>query len=112
MRDGALMTVGLNAEQRVVTGEPRVVADGVGIFRDTAFFAASRNALVYRGGTPEFQLALLDRRGTTKGLIGEPGALGGATLSPAGTRSVFSCGAQPPETPTSPSSSMAVGAQN
>ena len=86
MRDGALMAVGFNAEQRVVTGEPRVVADGVGIFRDTAFFAASRNALVYRGGAPEFQLALLDRRGTTKGLIGEPGALGGAALSPAGTR--------------------------
>ena len=80
------MAVAFNAEQRVVTGEPRVVADSVGIFRDIAFFAASRNALVYRGGAPEFQLALLDRRGTPKGLIGEPGELGGAALSPTGTR--------------------------
>jgi Tol biopolymer transport system component len=62
------------------------VATGVGSFRDGAFFFASGNVLVYREAVPQFQLTWLDRRGATKGLVGEPAELGDPTLSPDATR--------------------------
>ena len=80
------MALPFDAERRVATGEPTTVATGVGSFRDGAFFFATGNALVYREAAPQFQLTWLDRRGETKGLVGEPAELGGATLSPDATR--------------------------
>ena len=37
VRDGALMAMPFDAERRVMTGEPAVLANGVGSFRDSAF---------------------------------------------------------------------------
>jgi Tol biopolymer transport system component len=82
VRDGTLMAMPFDAERGVAIGEPVVVANGVGSFRDGAFFSASSHALVYRGGAPEYQLTWLDRDGAVKGVVGEPAELGGATLSP------------------------------
>jgi Tol biopolymer transport system component len=86
VRDGALMALPFDAERRVAAGAPATVATGVGSFRDGALFSASGNELVYREAVPQFQLTWLDRRGVTKGLVGEPAELGGSTLSPDATR--------------------------
>jgi eukaryotic-like serine/threonine-protein kinase len=86
VREGALSAIPFNADRRVTTGEPTVLANGIGSFRDSAFFSASSDALVYRGSTPEFQLTWLDIKGEPKGLVGEPAELGGMTLSPDETR--------------------------
>jgi Tol biopolymer transport system component/tRNA A-37 threonylcarbamoyl transferase component Bud32 len=86
VRGTTLMALPFDAERRVATGEPASVATGVGSFRDGAFFYAAGNALVYREAAPQFQLTWLDRRGETKGLVGEQTEFGGATLSPDATR--------------------------
>ena len=80
--ENALLDMPFDAERRVPTGQPTRVASGVGTFRDGAFFSASRNILVYRESTSEFQLTWLGRDGSVKGLVGEPAELGGASVSP------------------------------
>jgi dipeptidyl aminopeptidase/acylaminoacyl peptidase len=82
VQENALMAMPFDAERRVPTGQPTKLASGVGTFRDSAFFSASRSILVYRESAPEFQMTWLDRDGSVKGLVGEAAELGGASLSP------------------------------
>jgi Tol biopolymer transport system component len=88
VQENTLMALPFDAEQRVPTGQPTRLASGVGTFRDSAFFSASSNILVYRESAAEFQLTWLGRDGSVKGLVGEPAELGGASLSPDETQVV------------------------
>src|SRR5207249_1753347 len=54
---------------------------------ETGYFSAVENALVYRtsGSIRDYLLTWFDRQGRPIGTAGEPGAIGGAGLSPDGT---------------------------
>jgi tRNA A-37 threonylcarbamoyl transferase component Bud32 len=84
-RDASLMAVRYRAGSKVA-GEPTTLANGVRSFRDGGLFSIAGDTLAYRGGAREYQLTWLDRRGGVQGVLGEPGELGGAALSPDETR--------------------------
>ena len=88
VRDGTLFAVGFDPDRQMIAGEPVKLATPVGAFLDTAFFAASTNAVVYRSARSDFQLTWLDRRGTVLGRVAEPGPFSGFALSPDGQRAV------------------------
>lgn len=64
------------------------LASPIGLFRDSAFFRATSDVLVYRGANPEFQLTWRDRKGRSLGTVGEPGAYAGIALSPDAKRAI------------------------
>ena len=74
VRERALVAVAFDETSLSTVGEPVVVASSVGTFRDTAFFTASKDSLIFREAPPDYQLAWLDRKGTVVGSIGEPAA--------------------------------------
>jgi serine/threonine protein kinase len=88
VRDNALWSVPFDSNRLSVSGTPVQLASPIGSFRDAAFFRATSDVLVYRGGNPEFQLAWRDRQGRPLGSVGEPGAYAGVALSPDATRAI------------------------
>jgi Tol biopolymer transport system component len=88
VRNAELMAAPFDPIRGIVTGEPRSVAQPVGTFRDTAFFAASASTVVYRGVSQDYQPTWVDRSGKPLGRVGEPGAVSRMRLSPDGTRAV------------------------
>jgi eukaryotic-like serine/threonine-protein kinase len=88
VRDATLMAASFDGRRLAFTGEPQAVANGLGAFRDTAFFSASPTTIVYRGVASDTQLTWLDRHGKVLGRVGDPGPLTGLALSPDGTRAI------------------------
>ena len=73
VRNRGVWAVSFDPTQLVTTGEPIMIVESVGTFRDGAFFDTNGSVLVYRGGSPDFQLSWRDRRGADLGTVGEPG---------------------------------------
>jgi len=93
VRDGTLFAQAFNARRLELVGEPVVLAEGLGIFLDYAFFSASTNGvLVYRVGSGSAeQLTWYDGQGKILGTAGEPVALEiDPELSPDGTHATVS----------------------
>jgi len=91
LREGTLMAQAFDADRLAIAGDPIAVAERVGSFRDSGFFAASANGvLVYRAGDADSQLRWYDRKGNVSRLASEPGAFRSVGLSPDGTRVVVS----------------------
>jgi len=88
VRDATLMAAPFDGRRLAFTGEPQAVANGLGAFRDTAFFSASPTTVVYRGVASDTQLTWLDRQGKVLGRAGDPGPFTGLALSPDGTRAI------------------------
>jgi Tol biopolymer transport system component len=88
VRDGTLFAVAFDPDRQAIAGEPVTLATPVGSYIDTAFFAASMNAVVYRSARSDFQLTWLDRRGTVLARVAEAGPFSGFALSPDGLRAV------------------------
>src|SRR5262245_1809440 len=91
VREGTLVAHPFDEKRLELAGDPMPIAQQVGTYLDTAFFAASRNGvLVYRAADPMFPMSWYDRRGNTLGHISEPGQYSSLALSPDGTRAVAS----------------------
>ena len=88
VRDATLMAAPFDSRRLAFTGEPQAVANGLGAFRDTAFFSASPTTVVYRGVASDTQLTWLDREGKVLGRVGDPGPFTRLALSPDGTRAI------------------------
>ncbi len=88
VRDRSLVAVAFDEASLSTVGEPVVVASSVGAFRDTAFFTASKDSLIFREAPPDSQLTWLDRKGTVVGSLSEPARYVSLVLSPDGTRAV------------------------
>ena len=88
VRNRAVWAVPFDTKQLVTSGEPFMVVESVGTFRDWGFFDTNGRVLVHRGGIPDFQLSWRDRRGGDLGPVGEPGQYKGVALSPDGQRAV------------------------
>jgi Tol biopolymer transport system component/tRNA A-37 threonylcarbamoyl transferase component Bud32 len=88
VRDATLMAAPFDGRRLAFTGEPQAVANGLGAFRDTAFFSASPTTVVYRGVASDTQLTWLDRQGKVLGPAGDPGPFTRLALSPDGTRAI------------------------
>ena len=84
MRNRGLWAVPFDTRQLVTTGEPFLVVESIGTFRDWGFFDTNGHVLVHREGVPDFQLTVRDRRGGDLGWIGEAGHYTGVALSPDG----------------------------
>ena len=82
VRNGGLWAVPFLADRLAVAGEAVEIYSSVGTFRDSAFFRANQNTLVYRGAFPDYQLTWHSRSGDTLGVAGEPGQYLGLALSP------------------------------
>jgi hypothetical protein len=85
-RDQKLFAVRFDWARRVLAGEPVQIAEPIGSFRDAAFFSASKDLLVYRGGVPDGQMEWRSRTGSILGQVGAPGPYAGLALSPDATR--------------------------
>ena len=95
VRDATLVTQRFDVGSAKLTGDPMPVAEGLGIDAvGLADFSVSRTGiLAYRvGRAGEAQYVWLDRKGIRGELIGEPGAIGNADLSPDGRWLVYQVG--------------------
>jgi hypothetical protein len=91
VREGTLLAVPFDERQLAVVGETTPVAEQVGVYLDTAFFAASHtDVLAFRTADPPFQVTWFDRRGTPLQRVSEPAQYAGLALSPDGQRVVVS----------------------
>jgi Tol biopolymer transport system component len=88
VRERSLVAAAFDETSLSTIGEPVVVASSVGAFRDTAFFTASKDSLIFREAPPDSQLTWLDRKGTVVGSLSEPARYVNLVLSPDGTRAV------------------------
>jgi Tol biopolymer transport system component len=91
-RDGALLAQPFDAGSRRTTGDPLVVATSFASSGPTGYarFAIGANVLAYRpGAVADTELAWFDRTGTARGVVGEPGRLGGVRISPDGGTVAF-----------------------
>jgi serine/threonine protein kinase/Tol biopolymer transport system component len=87
LREGMLMAQRFDERRLELVGEAVSVAEGVGSFRDTGYFAASANGvLVYKTGAGVWRVTLVNRRGEVIGTAGEPGDYPNFALSPEGSR--------------------------
>ena len=87
----ALLATSMDVSSGRVSGEPRVVAEGVGYQPSTyrgAFTAAENGSVVYNAGSGAVLSALtwVDRAGKELGRVGDPGVLANPTISPDGSR--------------------------
>ena len=79
VRAGALLAQSFDLKQLALTGEPRVIAEQVVQNDDNHHyeFSASQNGrLIYRSGSPDSQLAWVDRAGKQLGTIGDARRIG------------------------------------
>ena len=91
VREGTLLAVPFDERQLAVVGETTPVAEQVGVYLDTAFFAVSHtDVLAFRTADPPFQVTWFDRRGTPLQRVSEPAQYTGLALSPDGQRVVVS----------------------
>jgi eukaryotic-like serine/threonine-protein kinase len=91
LRDGTLMAQSFDTGRREFVGEPAMVAQHLGAFREFGFFSASTNGvLAYRVGGSEGdrQLTWFDPRGKALGTVGERGVYYTSALAPDSTRAV------------------------
>ena len=93
-RDNALVAQRFDARSYVLSGEPRVVSDGVQYFPqiDLALFGvAGKGTLVVQTGkgADKSQLLWFDRSGKQLGAVGPPGLFVNPSLSPDGRRVAF-----------------------
>jgi Tol biopolymer transport system component len=86
VRDRTLWAAPFDARRLTVIGDPIAVASPIGTFRDGAFADANGTTLVYRGGTPDYQLTWRNRRGDVVGTTGDPAPYFGVALSPDDTQ--------------------------
>ena len=84
MRNRGLWALPFDTRRLVTTGEPFMVVESIGTFRDWGFFDTNGSVLVHREGIPDFPLTVRDRRGGDLGRIGEAGQYTGVALSPDG----------------------------
>jgi eukaryotic-like serine/threonine-protein kinase len=89
-----LIETSMDSSRAAVTGEPRVLAAGVGYdggINLASFAAGGHDTIVYTGTSAREASALTwyDRAGRELGQVGEPGILGNPSLSHDGTRVVF-----------------------
>jgi Tol biopolymer transport system component len=89
LHEGTLMAQPFDASRLRLAGDAVPVAERVGSFRDSGFFSASADVLVYRTADTDSQLTWFDRQGG-KSPVSEPGGFRNAALSPDGTRAVAS----------------------
>ena len=75
VRNGGLWAVPFLADRLAVAGEAVEIASSVGTFRDSAFFRANQNTLVYRGAVPDYQLTWHSRGGDMLGVDRRAGPL-------------------------------------
>src|SRR5262245_22386338 len=85
-RDGALFAQRFDEQRLEMVGEPTRVADRIGSFLDSAFFAVSSKTLVYRAPEPDTQVTWFDRQGRELGRVGQPARINSLALSPHGNR--------------------------
>ena len=86
VRNRGVWAVPFDTRQLITTGEPVMIVESVGTFRDGAFFDTNGSVLVHRGGSPDFQLSWRDRRGADLGSVGDPGQYTGVALGADGRR--------------------------
>lgn len=85
-RDGALFAQRFDEERLALLGDPHRLADNIGSFLNSGYFAVSPTTLVYRSPDPLFQIKWLDRGGQELGRVGSPQALAGFATGLAVTR--------------------------
>jgi WD40 repeat protein len=86
VREGTLVAQPFDAARLALTGDPLMLAQQVGSYRDTGFFAISANGvLVYRTVDTDAQVTWFDRQGNLSGRASEPGRYRSAALSADGT---------------------------
>ena len=91
VQEGNLMAQPFDQDRRALAGDASLVAEGVGVYLDGAFFSASvNNVLVYRRVDPDLPLTWIDRQGNAIGLAADPSQYGSVALSPDGTRAAVS----------------------
>ncbi len=91
---GSLVAVGYKPGSSNAIGNPRVIAEQVGVNPSTywaAFSVAENATLIYHlgVGAPLSQLTWVDRTGKELGKIGEPGIIANPAISPDQTRVAF-----------------------
>jgi Tol biopolymer transport system component len=69
-------------------GDASPLADGVGSYLDSAFFAVSQQMLVHRAPDPDFQLTWFNREGRELQRVGMPRRYADLALSPLGDKAV------------------------
>ena len=92
VRGGSLMAQSLDLDGKVLTGEPRVLAENVASNAQNhrfEFSVADRGRLIYRSVNPNSQLAWVDRSGKLLQTLGEPRRYGEIRLSPDQKRIAF-----------------------
>jgi len=95
VREGTLMAQAFDVGRLKLAGEAVPIAEN---FSDTGFprYSVSTTGVLayntggFRGGNPDTQLTWFDRSGKTLGTLGGPGHYNTLSLSPDGTRVVFS----------------------
>ena len=72
VQEGNLMAQPFDQDRRTLAGDASLVAEGVGVYLDGAFFSASvNNVLVYRRVDPDLPLTWIDRQGNAIGLAAD-----------------------------------------
>ncbi|MEQ1353688.1 MAG: protein kinase [Candidatus Acidiferrum sp.] len=89
----SLRSINFDASKGTISGEARVIAEGVGFYASTywgAFSVGENGTVVYNTstGTSTSVLTWLDRSGKELGRVGEPGVYANPNLSPDGGRLV------------------------
>jgi serine/threonine protein kinase len=93
-RQGGLFAQPLDLNRQQVLGEPKQIADGVGVGYGTPLsfpLSASAGVVTYWGGSasPTTQLAWFDRSGKRVGVAGDAGAHAGLTVTQDGRRAAL-----------------------
>ena len=91
VRESTLVAQPFDERRLELAGDAFPLAQQVGTYLDTAFFATSHNdVIVYRAADPTFPITMYDRRGNAIGRVSEPGQYSSLALSPDGSRVVAS----------------------
>ena len=88
LRDSTLVARPFDAGRLELTGEPMIIAEGVGSFGAYGFFSmAGRRALAYRSGVGILRRPTwFDRQGNALGAAADPGVIQDLELAPDGNR--------------------------
>jgi len=87
VREGTLLAQPFDERRLQLAGDAVPLAEQVGVYLDTAFFAVSRNGvLIYRTADPPFPITWFDRQGIVLGRVSDPGQYASVALSPDGRR--------------------------
>jgi Tol biopolymer transport system component len=90
LRQGTLMARSFDTRRLALAGDPVPVAQRVGSFRDSGFFAVSDNGILVYRPENDTQIGWIDREGHATGRVFDAGAYRTVALSPDGTRAIAS----------------------